>query len=51
MGKYVYECIKKNDGLNTHWCYDETLEVYCPAQLDAAKKATAQPAATDKPAN
>src|SRR5882672_12124604 len=22
MGKYVYQCIKKNDGLNAHWCYD-----------------------------
>ncbi len=51
MGKYVYACIKKNDGFGTHWCYDETLETYCPAQLDAAKKAAAQPAVTDKPAN
>ena len=37
MGKYVYECIKKNDGFGTHWCYDETLETYCPAQLEAAQ--------------
>jgi hypothetical protein len=51
MGKYVYECIKKNDGFGTHWCYDETLETYCPAQLDAAKKASAQPVPSDKPAN
>jgi hypothetical protein len=51
MGKYVYECIKKNDGFGTHWCYDETLETYCPAQLDAARKAAVQPAPADKPAN
>lgn len=51
MGKYVYECIKKNDGFGTHWCYDETLAVYCPTQADAAKKAAAQPAPADKPAN
>jgi hypothetical protein len=50
MGKYVYECIKKNDGFGTHWCYDETLETYCPAQMDADKKAASQPA-QDKPAN
>jgi len=43
MGKYVYACIKKNDGFGTHWCYDETLEQYCPAQLEAAKKAAAEP--------
>ena len=51
MGKYVYECIKKNDGFGTHWCYDETLATYCPTQLDVAKKAAAQPAPADKPAN
>jgi predicted lipoprotein with Yx(FWY)xxD motif len=39
MGQYLYQCVKKNDGFGTHWCYDETLEVYCPAQLDAQKKA------------
>ena len=39
MGKYIYECIKKNDGLNTHWCYDETLEVFCIPQLEAKKAA------------
>jgi hypothetical protein len=51
MGKYVYACIKRNDGFGTHWCYDETLETFCPAQLEAAKKAQSQPAASDKPAN
>jgi hypothetical protein len=51
MGKNVYECIKKNDGFGTHWCYDETLEKFCPAQLEAAKKAAAQSVPADKPAN
>jgi hypothetical protein len=51
MGKNVYECIKKNDGFGTHWCYDETLEKFCPAQLEAAKKAAAESAPADKPAN
>jgi hypothetical protein len=50
MGKYVYECIKKNDGFGTHWCYDETLEEFCPAQLEAAKKAASEHA-PEKPAN
>ena len=35
MGQYLYQCVKKNDGFGTHWCYDETLETYCPAQLAA----------------
>ena len=51
MGKYVYECIKRNDGFGTHWCYDETLEQFCPAQLEAAKKAASQPAGAEKPTN
>ena len=50
MGQYVYGCIKKNDGFGTHWCYDETLETYCPAQLEAAEKAKS-PASTDHPSN
>ena len=39
MGQYLYQCVKKNDGFGTHWCYDETLETFCPAQLEARKKA------------
>jgi predicted lipoprotein with Yx(FWY)xxD motif len=49
MGQYLYQCVKKNDGFGTHWCYDETLEMYCPAQL-AARKA-AEPAPPAKPSN
>ena len=50
MGQYIYACIKKHDGFGTHWCYDETLEVYCPPQLEAAKK-SADPAQPAKPTN
>jgi hypothetical protein len=49
MGQYLYACVKKNDGFGTHWCYDETLETYCPAQLAARKEQPAPP--QDKPAN
>jgi hypothetical protein len=51
MGQNIYQCIKKNDGFGTHWCYDETLEKFCPAQIEAAKKAAAQSVPADKPAN
>lgn len=51
MGKNLYECIKRNDGFGTHWCFDETQEKFCPAQIEAAKKAAAQSAPADKPAN
>ena len=43
MGQYLYQCVKKNDGFGTHWCYDETLEMHCPAQLAAAKAKEADP--------
>ena len=49
MGQFLYACVKKNDGFGTHWCYDETLETFCPAQM-AARKPESQPA-QDKPAN
>jgi hypothetical protein len=49
MGQYLFQCVKKNDGFGTHWCYDETLEIYCPAQLAARKQA--QEPQQDKPGN
>lgn len=49
MGKYLYQCVRKNDGFGTHWCYDETLETFCPAQL--AERKTSEPAAEPKPTN
>ncbi len=30
MGKYTYECVKRNNGFGTHWCYDEALHLHCP---------------------
>ena len=30
MGKYLYQCIVKGGGFGAHWCYDESLEVFCP---------------------
>ncbi len=38
MGKYLYECVKKNGGFGVHWCFDESLEMYCP-KPDAAQSA------------
>jgi hypothetical protein len=49
MGQHLYACVKKNDGFGTHWCYDETLETFCPAQLAARK--SEEPPAEQKPAN
>ena len=51
MGKYLYECVKKNDGFGTHWCYDEALETYCPPQFEARKAAETAAASKDKPTN
>jgi hypothetical protein len=51
MGKYVYDCIRKNDGMNAHWCYDESLEVFCPAQVEAAKKSGNDSEPKSKPEN
>ncbi len=30
MGKYIFECIKKNDGFNAHWCHNEAIDAFCP---------------------
>ena len=30
MGKYTYECVVRNGGFGTHWCYDEALQLHCP---------------------
>jgi hypothetical protein len=29
MSKYVYDCVVRNNGFNTHWCFDETLQTFC----------------------
>lgn len=35
MGKAIYECLKKNDGFNAHWCHNEALDQFCPADENA----------------
>ena len=30
MGEYIYSCIKANEGFNSHWCFNETIAVFCP---------------------
>lgn len=36
MGKFIFECVKKNDGFNAHWCHNEALDQFCPADESAA---------------
>jgi len=43
MGKYLYECVKKNDGFGTHWCFDEALELHCPKTEAADASGAAAP--------
>lgn len=30
MGKYVYECVKRQNGFGVHWCHDEAVQIMCP---------------------
>ncbi len=49
MGKYIYECLKKNDGFNAHWCHNEAIDAFCKADENAIPHPTdAKP--DDKPA-
>ena len=46
MSRQVYECVKKNDGFGTHWCFDETVQTHCqPDPVEAAPKKVADTAA------
>ena len=36
MGKFIFECVKKNDGFNAHWCHNEALDQFCPVDESAA---------------
>ena len=29
MSKQIYECVVRNNGFGTHWCFDETLQMNC----------------------
>lgn len=41
MGKFMFECVKRNDGFNAHWCHNEALDKFCPADESAAVDAKA----------
>ncbi len=45
MGKSLYECVKKNNGFNTHWCFDEALEMHCAKPEAASAENLTQAAA------
>jgi hypothetical protein len=50
MGKFIFECVKKNDGFNAHWCHNEALDKFCPADESAAvdEKAAARAKQTEE---
>jgi hypothetical protein len=50
MGKYMYECVKKNDGFNAHWCHNEAIDAFCPVDENAVPHPAAVPP-SDKPAD
>ena len=35
MGKAIFECVKANDGFNAHWCHNDALDRFCPADENA----------------
>ena len=41
MGKFIFECVKRNDGFNAHWCHNEALDQFCPVDESAAVDAKA----------
>jgi hypothetical protein len=42
MGKYIYDCVKANNGFNAHWCHNEALDAFCPKEEADAAPAPAQ---------
>jgi hypothetical protein len=42
MGRYIYECVKANNGFNAHWCHNEALDAFCPKEDEAAAEKSAQ---------
>jgi hypothetical protein len=52
MGKFIFECVKRNDGFNAHWCHNEALDQFCPADENAAvdEKAVARAKDAEKAA-
>ncbi len=43
MGNYMYECLKANFNMNAHWCHNEAMDAFCPAEDNAAGKAGEAP--------
>jgi hypothetical protein len=44
MSKQIYECVVRNNGFGTHWCFDETLQMNCePEPLETADKDSSAP--------
>ncbi|MBI1395169.1 MAG: hypothetical protein GC151_04245 [Betaproteobacteria bacterium] len=37
MGKYLYECVRRHDGMNAQWCHEEALAAFCSADSRAPK--------------
>lgn len=29
MGRQLYECVKRHDGMNAQWCHEEAMEAHC----------------------
>jgi hypothetical protein len=50
IGKYMYECVKKNDGFNANWCHNEAIDAYCPADENAIPHPAVAPPG-EKPAD
>lgn len=36
MGRFIYQCVKDNDGFNAHWCHNEAIDKFCPVDDAAA---------------
>ncbi len=47
MGKFIYECVKDNDGFNAHWCHNEAIDKFCPVD-DAAAAGQGEASSQDK---
>jgi len=44
MSKQIYECVVRNNGFGTHWCFDETVQMNCePDPLETANKDSGAP--------
>ena len=44
MSKQIYECVVRNNGFGTHWCFDETVQMNCePEPLETADKDSGVP--------